>query len=377
MRVRERLALIAILVLAFVFVFAVVHLILRRSETAYNYPAYSSLNNSSNGTKAYFEALRRLGFLPVRNFQPIHKLIGAEADIFYAGPNFAAFRYSDAKELEQFERLAREGARVLIAFDPEGTVDMRPERTKRTRRREDDVRVREDLLKKRWGIELGYTKRAVSKTLETFLTGLEVIPVNWHFSSWAGEWKASETRGPGPLFLERRFDKGSIVLIANAALFTNRELLLHPDARVLAGIPGPHRQIIFDESHLGLEDTGTVIGLATAHGLDWMLLGFLVLGVLYVWRNAMSFVPPVPMQRDTAISGRDAHSALATLLMQSVPRKSILRTVAEEWNRTASHKRGFARTINTEKLAQLAQIDPSQAAQEYNTIAKYVNKLAG
>jgi hypothetical protein len=359
MRVRERLAFLAALLLAAGFVFVVVRSILRRSETTYNYPSYSSLNNGDQGTKAYFEALRKLNFFPERNFKPIHNLEGAAADIFYAGTNLAAFRYAETKEFEQFERLAQQGARLIIAFDATGTVNLRTAPSK----------AREDVLKRRWGIELTYTRRNISKAASNFMASLEVLPVTWHFSSWTREWSASETRQDKPLFLERHFGKGSILLIANAALFTNRELLLHPDSHALAAAPGPHRKVIFDESHLGLEDTGTVIGLAAAHGLNWMLLGFIVLAALYVWRNLASFVPSTPPRRDTAVSGRDAYSALSNLLMQSVPGKSILRAAGEEWNRTVIRRRGFTRTIDEEVLARLAHIEPANAPEEYKTLA--------
>ncbi len=95
MRDRERLALIAVLFLAIVFVVTVTRSVLRRAETTYDYPPYSSLNNSDEGTRAYFEALKKLGYSPSRNYQPLHKLVGTQADIFYAGPALAAFRYSD------------------------------------------------------------------------------------------------------------------------------------------------------------------------------------------------------------------------------------------------------------------------------------------
>ena len=127
--------------------------------------------------------------------------------------------------------------------------------------------------------------------------GLYLVPATWHFSSWTNEWIPSHMRDYSPLFLERRFGKGLILLIANARLFTNRELLLEPDAPLLAAVPSAHRQVIFDESHLGLEDTGTVAGLAAAHHLQWLLLGFVILAAIYVWRSSFSFVPPTERRK--------------------------------------------------------------------------------
>ncbi len=374
MRTRERLALTAVLFLAAVFLFSMVRSVLRRAETTFNYPAYSSLNNGDEGTKAYFEALRRLGYKPSRNYQPLRKLEGAQADIFYAGPDLASFRYSDVQELEEFEHVAQRGARIIIAFDADGVVG-KPN-VQAPSNASPKHPPAENTLKTRWGIQLAFVKRSVPKAASEFMSRVDLIPVSWHFSLWAKDWTASQIKDGSPLFLERGFGKGSILLIAESRLFTNRELLIHPDARVLAAAPGFRREIIFDESHLGLEDTGTVVGLAAAHGLQWMMVGFVVLAILYVWRSSTSFVPLAPARRDTAISGQDAHSALSNLLMQSVPKKSILGFVAEEWNRTLIGRRGLARTIGTEELNRLRRVQPVDFPAEYKSLAQQLNSNA-
>ncbi len=371
MRTRERLALSAVLLLSAVFLFTIVRSVLRRAETTYNYPAYSSLNNGDEGTKAYFQTLGRLGYNPSRNYQLLRKLEGTQADIFYAGPALGSFRYSEVKELEEFEHLAERGARIILAFDADGIIE-KP-RTAAVSKEPSKRPVPEDTLKKRWGIQLAFAKRNVSKAVNEFMSGLDSIPVSWYFSYWPSDWMSSQMRNETPLFLERRFGKGSILLIADSKLFTNRELLIHPDTQVLAAVPGHRHDIIFDESHLGLEDTGTVVGLAGAHGLQWMMLGFLALAILYVWRNSTSFVPPTQVRRDTAVSGLDAHSALSNLLMQSVPKKSILGVVAEEWNRSVSGRQGVAREISTEELIRLRQVQPADFPAEYRSLAQGLN----
>ncbi len=374
MRTRERLALIAVLVLAAVFLFSIVRSVLRRTETTYNYPPYSSLNNGDEGTKAYFETLRKLGHKPSRNYQPLRKLEGTQAEIFYVGPGLGAFRYSGAKELEEFERLAVRGARIIIAFDTDGVVQ-KPRAGARTRDSSTHAPA-EDTLKKRWGIQLAFTKRKVSKAVNEFMSQLDSIPVSWHFSSWANDWSPSQMKDSTPLFLERRFGKGSVLLIAESKLFTNRELLMNPDTQVLAAVPIYQREIIFDESHLGLEDTGTVVGLATAHGLQWMMLGLVVLAVLYVWRSSTSFVPPAAARRDTAVAGHDAHSALSNLLMQSLPKNSILGFVAEEWNRTLGGPQGLAEQISGEELSRLQHVQAVDVPTEYRSLAQKLKSRA-
>lgn len=360
----RRIGLAAVVVFALLFAVAVIYSILRRTETTYNYPHYSSLNNGEQGTKAYFDALARLGLAPSRNFKLLHKLEGARAAIFYAGPEMGTFRFSEEQELKQFEQLASGGARVMIAFDPEAVIGIHPEKEKK---KEDAA---EDRLKTRWGVQLAHLDRNVPDEDRAFLKRLDMLPVNWQFSSWSPAWVPSHVRNGAPLFLERRFGKGSIVLIGNSKLFTNRELLVQPDSDVLIAAPGGYHDIIFDESHLGLEDTGTVLGLARAHGLEWMLLGFAVLAILYVWRSSFSFIPRSHAPTETAVGGRDAHVALSNLLRQSVPAKSVLRVSAEEWNRSARLLgRASARTLNNDDLARLELVPAETAAHAYRDLS--------
>ena len=367
---RNRLASAAALALAALFVAAMLGSVLRRTNTTYTYPAYSSLNNGENGTKAYFEALARLGFAPSRNFKMLPKVAGVRAAIFYAGPELWSFRYSDDKDLKQFEQLAEHGARVVIALDPEAVAEM-PQEKRVHPAHSNGVRPPEDNLKKRWGVGTAYIDRTVPNVNREFLARLGVVPVSWRFSSWTAAWTPSHLRNGSPMFLERSFGQGDIVLMANSRLFTNRELLLRPDVDVLTSATGGSRSIIFDESHLGLADTGTVVGLATAHHLEWMLLGFLVLAIVYVWRSSASFVPRLSGPVEASVSGRDAHLALSHLLMQSVPRKSVLRVAGEEWNRSAALQ---ARApLSEDDLKRLGQLGPADAAAEYRALAARLN----
>lgn len=368
---RRHLALVAALVIAAVLAVAMAQSVLRRADTSENYPAYSSLNNGENGTKAYFEALARLGFAPSRNYKMLSKIFGLRAAVFYAGQSLSSFRYSDEKDLEQFEKLATRGARILIALDPEAVISI--EKPKQPGHPVDS-HPPEDNLKKRWGVELSYVERTIPQDNRELLAKLNMLPVNWQFSSWPNDWTPSRLRNGSPLFLERVFGTGGIVLIANSKLFTNRELLVHPDTEVLAVAPGAYHNIVFDENHLGLADTGTVLGIAAAHGLAWMLLGFLVLAILYVWRSSVSFVPPAAAPVEAAVGGRDAHLALSHLLMQSVPSKSVLRAAGEEWNRSAALQahypgaRSTARTLSPGDLRRLDHLPPDQAAAEYRAL---------
>ncbi len=370
MDTRRRFTLAAVLALALSFFVVIVRSVLRRAESTYNYPAYSSLNNSSDGIKAYFEALRALGYQTSRNYLPLHKLAGTRATVFFAGTSLTSFRYSDAKDLKQLEDLATQGGRILIAFDPYSILARSD--TELRRRDLSKQPVPENTLKTRWGVELGFSELHRDSSDSTILTKLNFFRAVYWFASWNNKWVPLEVRDSHPQLLERDFGRGSILLISNASYFTNRALLLHPDAQLLAQVSGPRRPVIFDESHLGLEDSGTVTGLAVKHGLEWALLGFLVLAILYIWYSAISFVPRFPGRPSTTVAGRDAHSALTNLLMQSVPNTSILRVCAEEWNHSGKYSQGFTHPLPTEDLSRLSVIEPARAPDEFRWMGERV-----
>jgi hypothetical protein len=368
MRNRDRAALITAAALAFLFAAVIVVMILLRAETTYNYPPYSSLNNSADGTKAYFETLGRLGFTATRNYRPLRKLKGAQADIFFPGIGLEALRHADEKDFEDFEELAKSGTRLIIATQPESVWAAAPVPSKGKK----PAPPPKDLLKERWGIEIGFRERPGTRIESGTFKRLGIKPVTGFFQKWSKEWSPSLERADAPLFLERSFGKGSVLLISDCRYFTNRVLLTHPDMQVLTAVPGAHSAMIFDESHLGLEDTGTVVGLATSHHLNWVLLGFAVLAALYIWRNSVSFVPPVAISKDHSVAGQDAYAALTNLLMQSVPAKDLLHKAAQEWNSTA-YLRRKGRTIRPEELALLPDLDATTSLAEYKSLSERLN----
>ncbi|MBV8895005.1 MAG: DUF4350 domain-containing protein [Acidobacteriaceae bacterium] len=345
----------------------VVATVLLRAGITYNYPAYSSLNNSADGAKAYYEALRKLGVDTTRNYRPLRKLTGTRADVFYAGTPISALQHADEKDFEDFEHLAKTGAHLILAAQPE-VVGTEPSRISKKKEKKEDAAPK-DLLKQRWGIELGFRPRQLTAAETGPLKHLGIKPFVAYFRTWSNEWTPSVTRNGQPAILERRFGSGSILLVSDCRYFSNRQLLTSPDTEILTAVISQTPQVIFDESHLGLEDTGTVIGLTTAHHLNWIFAGFVLLAGLYIWRYSVSFIPPFPAPTSSSVAGRDAYAALTNLLIQSVPLKSLLHTAAEEWNRTA-HLRRNQRPISEDEISLLPDIDRATTMAEYKSICQ-------
>ena len=63
---------------------------------------------------------------------------------------------------------------------------------------------------------------------------------------------------------------------------------------------GPNRRVVFDERHLGIAESGSVVALARRFRLSGFALGLGLCAALFLWRNAAAFPPPpaVPARDD-------------------------------------------------------------------------------
>jgi hypothetical protein len=376
------LAATAGITLLVVFVVASFESVVRRAENYSYYPAYSSLNNEGTGLKAYYEALVRLGLPVSRNYRPFGKLEGQTATVIYAGTNLGDFRFRSEKELEQFERVAQGGARVLILFQMKETRHERVSVSdqalkeppgKRLGTSPEEVKPLVDVLRSRWGVEERETylpNTSPNPAVEALAPSVVRRDVLWQFAKWNPLWKPVLLSSLGaPILLERNFGQGSIGLLAGVEPFTNAQLLKNPDASLLAITMTGGRPLIFDEAHLGVAETDTVAGLARQHHMEWILLGLLAVAALYVWRNAVSFVPPPPSASEADVRGRDAHSALTSLLAQSVSREGLLKEISAECKRSERYVPSVTHVEKSE-LEQLACTSVAGAPEAYRTLAR-------
>jgi len=374
-------AVAAALALLLLFGVVVFESVVRRAENYSYYPDYSSLNNEDTGLKAYYETLVRLGVSVSRNYRPFLKLEGQKATLVYAGPNLGDFRSRSEKDLEQFERVAQGGARVLILFQTreiryEKIAPPKPEIKppgKGLPNPQDEMKPRTDVMRKRWGVEETETVVTNAKrpaSAEALTASVVRRDVLWRFAKWDPQWKPVLSDGDGkPLLLERSFGQGSIGLFAAVEPFTNYQLLTKPDSALLAVTMTGRHPLIFDEAHLGVAEIDTIAGLGRQHHLEWILLGFLALAALYVWRNAVSFIPPLRRAADQGVKGRDAHSALSSLLAQSVGRDQLLKVIAAEWKHSQRYVPNAGHLGETE-LEHFAAMSVPEASEAYLSLVR-------
>jgi hypothetical protein len=168
----------------------------------------------------------------------------------------------------------------------------------------------------------------------------------WHsaiyFKKLDPAWKGLYNRGDHPVAIERKLGKGTLILLSDSYLVSNEAMLNNRHADLLSYMVGERHRVIFDETHLGIAEQETVGTLARKYGLGGFVLGLLVLALLFVWRNAMSLVPPPAeesAERLSKHSDKDASSGLVNLLRRNIAGRDILGVAFDYWKKSFARER--------------------------------------
>ncbi|MBS1854049.1 MAG: hypothetical protein JST11_01685 [Acidobacteria bacterium] len=264
------------------------------------YPAYSSLRADPDGGKLLFDALSRLpGIAVERNFLPLDGLEQRGAAILLLGTDPAGLNSSEGV-IRAIESLAKAGNRVVIAF----------------RYREQDGELRLPRLAQAWDVQVGTDKRA-----DPF------------FFRESKGWTALESVRGKILVMERAFGAGAILLAAESDPFANDSVLAGRETASVSHAIGDYRRVVFDESHLGIEESGSVVGLARRFHLMGFAAGLALCALLFLWKNLPAFPPPAPA-RAAARSGMTAQAGLTTLLRRHIPPGDLAATCWHAWLET-------------------------------------------
>ena len=294
------------LALAVAFGFGLVQLFRWRFESGDVYPEYSSLRADPLGTKALFDSFEELsGISAARNYQPLEKINAGAATVFYLGLDADSFARGDRDELEH---LATRGARLVVGLLP---ILRLPNGTR--------PGSRWDIG--RWGIALAIAEPVPHKR------------VNLLYFTPSKDWHVVRGAAGHAILVERAFGKGTIVLSADAFPLTNQALLYQRDAGLISWYAGPDRRLIFDESHFGITETGSVAALGRRYHLEPFLAALLLLVVLFIWKNAAPLVPANPAQRPAASTAQPGGMPYY-LLRRAAPPAEVIRACVDEWRKS-------------------------------------------
>ena len=365
----NRTILVIAVVAAVAFIYGLAQLFVLRFEEGDVYAPYSSFRSDPIGARAIYEALAQVGDVSVRrNMEAISQLPdGQETTLFIFGANTS----EDPEEIiEKLETFAAQGGRIVITFYPKAHMIKGPEDKEKDAKKKkfppggrgdsDEEHEHEKppwyskpvSIADRWGFafetsRLPKAEKTIGEGRARKLAGPEALPavLSWHsalfFDKADENWEAIYKRDEHAVIIERRWNKGSIVLCSDSYFLSNEAMRNERHPQLIAWLVGPSATVIFDEVHLGTQEKLGVMSLIRRYRLEGVLLVILIVASLFVWKNANSLTP----KRDSVSgeylqsgAGKDSAAALVNLLRRSVPPKALLSVCAEEWGRSTKVK---------------------------------------
>jgi hypothetical protein len=377
-----------------------------RFESGDVYPSSSSLRTDPLGTKVLYDALREVPGLSVsRNYQTLDKIANpAGATVFYVGIGNGPLQQDDADNLNA---LVNNGARLVVAMEPEqqAAVEYHAKKTapkkpapsgspakansgtpakakKGTESDEDDTEIQTIEFRKfmsGWGVNIGYRRGAPDDsgnelTAEAAQPDLE-RSLSWHtalyFQHPTKDWRVLYQCEGDPAIMERSMGKGSIVLAADSYFLSNEAMRKERAPALLATLLAANSRVVFDESHLGVNEQPGIATLVRKYNLGGLAAALAVLAALFVWQTSSSFLPALPDQEDAdVVTGKDSTAGFISLLRRGIAPAKLIGVCMEQWKQSFGRQHGkFAGMIgHMESTALTGSRDPVNTYQQLSHI---------
>jgi hypothetical protein len=360
------------------------------------YPHYSSLRTDPMGTKALFDGLAdQKGLEVTRSYKPLDKIERVpETALFDLGEKGSEGFDAPAEEYKDLEKFLTDGGRLVLSLvgDPNangenpGMVGRNP-LAGRSYPQATPVPTQTEAptatpakppsqvvsvatpghtpppsLGKVWGLQVGFQQ--LPKTVEEGAAQDRILyqPVtvlldkggsagsaaaahlppelSWHsgyyFEGLDPAWRVLYRRGDHPVVIERSWGKGELVFFSDSYLVSNEAMEADRQPGFLAYLPGDKRRLLFDETHLGVQEEDNMANLMAQYGLGGVLLGLLLLALLFIWRNMSSLAPPPPDESGVEAggkSGKDFSSGMVNLLRRNIPAGEVLSVCFALWKK--------------------------------------------
>jgi len=318
------------------------HVVVSPLDTGAAYPRYSSLRSDPLGTMALYESLAKVMKIERLYKSRLRSDPGPDTTIFVLGVDPVAWAEIKSDTLEEYQELTKKGARLVIAFLPVPkpfSIDK-------------EVHAPE----KEWHIHFHY------RDLEA---GLGETPRETALEFKAGpEWKKLDDST-----IERKLGAGSVVLAADSYPLSNEGLRDEHNTAFILKLAGPAKEVVFDENHFGVVETGSVVKLMRKYHLVGALGVLLLVAGLFVWRSGSSLLPSRAPRAEQAVVGRDSLEGMTALLRRGIAEEDLVRICVEEWKRTSLNDLKSRNSGLGEAL-----IDHKNAVSAYREVAKVLNE---
>lgn len=390
------------------FAFGIVYLFDLRFQAGDVYPAYSSLRADPLGAMALYESLEKIPGLSVRRDFSNSDTLPRETQTAYlhlAGDPYE-FNFMSQDTYRNIEDFLTRGGRLVITFFPQTEEEFwydEGANTNAESKKMTKIKSKSDKhgsnkpehhesdtsdfswldMSDKWKFHVGFQKLEPDgdtyDPAKVFNQTDLPLPdtLDWHsgiiFTNLGSAWHVIYSRGGNAVMIERKFDRGSVVIASDSYLVSNEAMLKDRHADLLAWLIGPAKNVVFDEAHFGIVETPGVAGLMRKYHLEGLAAGLLVLAGLFVWKNAFSLVPPqADPNAERFIAGKDSAAGFVNLLRRGIAPRHLLSTCFEEWKKSATQGgRNFTpRFQKAEAIFTAEQMSNHNPIETYNKISE-------
>ena len=334
------------------------------------YPEYSSLRSDRMGSKLLYDSLARLpGITVERNYTPFQFLPRNGVTLLLLAYDPVQANWADLPFIRPVEAVAARGNRVVVTMQQrpyttlsqanfEQPPDQGPLNIKKKKAK--DEPPPDPPIHQKWKVKFAYKQEKGNEHPLYFAE--------------ADGWTVTDRSGDRILAIEKSFGQGSIVLMAESAGFDNDSVVSLDGMDRIASALGSYHRVIFDEQHFGIEESGTIVGMARRFGLSGLAIGLGLVAALFIWRNASSFPPPAAVRAPDRFSGRTSHAGLLTLLRRHIPQADVAAVAWRQWLSVNRHE------VTPERLKKATEISerpgaPLEKAREIQIVLQAKGEL--
>lgn len=292
------------------FVFGLNRLIHLRFESGRAYAPLSSLRTDPLGAKALHDAFAAVDGLTVeRNYVPLNQLraLPDNSTVFVLNlQGYALFNLTENRVIREF---VDRGGRLVLSLDAskvayehldddgepadgESSEEESDEFTGFTRRSMgDEWGIWEGLVLRHGEHEGGQARRAEGAP------GPLPEELPWREGGVLAElddavWEPLYLLDEEVVAATRDYGAGTLVVMTDSYLFSNEAMLRHRNPGFLSWVVGPHRRVVFEETHLGVSERVGVAVLMRRYGLFEFVFAFAGFMLLVAWRGSQPLLPP-------------------------------------------------------------------------------------
>jgi hypothetical protein len=307
--------------------FGCLAIVLREQYSSGNvYPEYSSQRTDRMGTAAIYEALSKTCPEVARNNVPLRSLSAKNSEVLILGLSPTEL---DADNIDALDTLAKNGNRVVVGLAGGGWIF--------------DLQSLNEPVAAKWQVRIVDT-RAKQDMADPEIRQREALQIEpLPHSGW-------QSGGAG---ISRPYGEGAIVLMGTSWPFTNGALRDERNIDVLRRAIGNPSRILFDETHLGTVESGTVMGLVRRFRLQGVLAVALACALLFIWQSSVPFPPEradAGSEAEMRMVAASAGEGLRNLLAHHIPPTRILSACVAEW------RKDRGRLVAPDKLARIEGI---------------------